>query len=202
MLTGPELGAAIERAIIMKGVTKKAFADAMGVKPASVQDWIKYGRVAKSRIESIVEYFRDVADLEYWGLGYIRGTPGIGKAGTARAIAVGKRNYDLSHMVHGNAGVPPLSAVVAAIARAAIEAEAAGVPPQKLHAIHKMLNALRDAQKAILGASQRISEAAADAELPSDKEVEAALADLGLSTDRGTEKDGRSTNRGRHRKSG
>ncbi|QGZ56719.1 helix-turn-helix domain-containing protein [Paraburkholderia acidiphila] len=67
MLTGKELGDAIARAIEKKGVTKKAFADAMGVKPASVQDWVKYGRVAKTRLEDMIRYFADVADLEYWG---------------------------------------------------------------------------------------------------------------------------------------
>ncbi|WP_051481571.1 helix-turn-helix domain-containing protein [Paraburkholderia nodosa] len=71
MLTGKELGDAIAAAIKKKGVTKKAFADAMGVKPASVQDWVKFGRVAKTRIEPMIHYFSDVADLEYWGFDLI-----------------------------------------------------------------------------------------------------------------------------------
>lgn len=73
MLTGSELGAAIARAIDKKGVTKKAFADAMGVRAASVQDWIKYGRIAKSRISDLVAYFSDVETPEYWGLSYTAG---------------------------------------------------------------------------------------------------------------------------------
>jgi transcriptional regulator with XRE-family HTH domain len=68
MLTGPELGAAIEQARLKKGVTKKAFAEAMGVQPASVQDWIKYGRLAKVRINDLVAYFADVVPLSFWGL--------------------------------------------------------------------------------------------------------------------------------------
>lgn len=79
MLTGTELGAAIARAIERKGVSKKAFADAMGVKPASVQDWIKYGRIAKGRITDLIAYFSDVADPSYWGLEYIAMATGAGR---------------------------------------------------------------------------------------------------------------------------
>ncbi|MDR5813348.1 hypothetical protein QCE62_07045 [Caballeronia sp. LZ033] len=75
MLTGPDLGRAISQAIEKKGVTKKAFADAMGVRPASVQDWIKYGRLAKHRINDLVDYFGDVVSAEYWGLDFVVVTP-------------------------------------------------------------------------------------------------------------------------------
>ncbi|WP_143288830.1 hypothetical protein [Burkholderia pseudomallei] len=68
MLTGQELGAAIETARQMKGVTKAALASAMGVKPASVQDWVKYGRIAKNRVNDLVTYFSDVVGPEHWGL--------------------------------------------------------------------------------------------------------------------------------------
>ncbi len=70
MLTGEKLGAAIEQAREKKGVSKKALADAMGVKPASVQDWVKYGRIAKERINDLVAYFADVVGPEHWGLDF------------------------------------------------------------------------------------------------------------------------------------
>lgn len=71
MLTGKELGAAIEQARKKKGVTKVAFAEAMGVKPSSVQDWVKFGRIAKERIDGLVKYFADVVGPEYWGLDFV-----------------------------------------------------------------------------------------------------------------------------------
>ncbi|MDN7803136.1 hypothetical protein [Burkholderia gladioli] len=70
MLTGEQLGAAIEQARIKKGVTKVALATAMGVKPASVQDWVKFGRIAKERINDLVAYFSDVVGPEHWGLDF------------------------------------------------------------------------------------------------------------------------------------
>ncbi|BCF88708.1 hypothetical protein [Paraburkholderia largidicola] len=213
MLTGTELGAAIARAIERKGVTKKAFADAMGVKPASVQDWIKYGRIAKNRIADLVQYFSDVAGPDYWGLEYVSTAPSVGKiAGFVQLIGRGTRTpsdldpkdqyMELSRYAHGKQGDSPFSNVVAMIARAAMEADALGVPTEKLLAIHKILVTVTDAQKAVSVANRRIDEVVADAELPSDKEVEAALADLGLTPDRGSAKDGRSSNRRHHRKSG
>ncbi|WP_168793569.1 hypothetical protein [Paraburkholderia aromaticivorans] len=202
MLTGPELGAAIARAIERKHVTKKAFADAMGVKPASVQDWIKYGRIAKNRIADLIEYFSDVADPKYWGLEYVAMATGGGKTSTFVNLMKNPQYVELSRFAHGKMGDSPFSNAVAMIARAAMEADAAGVPTEKLLAIHTILSSLRDAQKAISGASQRIEESVAVAELPSDKEVEDALADLGLAPDRGNAKNGRSTSRGRHPKSG
>lgn len=68
MLTGVELGAAIKRAITLKGVSQREFADAMGVKPPSVQDWIKFGRLHKKHINNLVDYFSDVVPSEYWGI--------------------------------------------------------------------------------------------------------------------------------------
>lgn len=69
MLTGPELGAAIEAARIAKGVSKKKLADDFLVKPPSVQGWVKYGRIDKSKLMEVIQYFRDVVDLDHWGLG-------------------------------------------------------------------------------------------------------------------------------------
>ncbi|MBN8777503.1 S24 family peptidase [Thiomonas arsenitoxydans] len=68
MLTGKELGAAIESARLKKGVSKVTLARAMDVKPPSVQDWINHGRVAKSRLNALFQYFSDVVGPEHWGV--------------------------------------------------------------------------------------------------------------------------------------
>jgi phage repressor protein C with HTH and peptisase S24 domain len=68
MLTGIELGAAIERARIAKGVSKKKLADDFGVAPPSIQGWVKYGRIDKSKLMDLIAYFSDVVDQSHWGL--------------------------------------------------------------------------------------------------------------------------------------
>lgn len=68
MLTGPELGAAIEAARIAKGVSKKKLADDFMVKPPSVQGWVKNGRIDKSKLMDVINYFADVVGPEHWGL--------------------------------------------------------------------------------------------------------------------------------------
>ncbi|WP_207833627.1 S24 family peptidase [Pseudomonas sp. 43(2021)] len=68
MLTGPELGAAIEAARIAKGVSKKQLADDFQVKPPSVQGWVKNGRIDKSKLMDVIAYFADVVGPEHWGL--------------------------------------------------------------------------------------------------------------------------------------
>ncbi|WP_280041214.1 S24 family peptidase [Pseudomonas sp. Hg5Tf] len=68
MLTGPELGAAIEAARIAKGVSKKKIADDFQVKPPSIQGWVKYGRIDKSKLMDVIAYFSDVVGPEHWGL--------------------------------------------------------------------------------------------------------------------------------------
>lgn len=68
MLTGPELGAAIEAARIAKGVSKKKLADDFLVKPPSVQGWVKNGRIDKSKLMDVIAYFADVVGPEHWGL--------------------------------------------------------------------------------------------------------------------------------------
>ncbi|MCE1007179.1 S24 family peptidase [Pseudomonas monteilii] len=68
MLTGPELGAAIEAARIAKGVSKKKIADDFQVKPPSVQGWVKNGRIDKSKLMDVIAYFADVVGPEHWGL--------------------------------------------------------------------------------------------------------------------------------------
>ena len=68
MLTGPELGAAIEAARIAKGVSKKNLADDFSVKPPSIQGWVKNGRIDKSKLMDVIAYFSDVVGPEHWGL--------------------------------------------------------------------------------------------------------------------------------------
>lgn len=68
MLTGPELGQAIERARILKGVTKKAMADHFDVRPPSIQDWVKSGTISKAKLPALWAYFADVAGPEHWGM--------------------------------------------------------------------------------------------------------------------------------------
>lgn len=68
MLTGPELGASIEAARIAKGVSKKQLADDFQVKPPSIQGWVKTGRIDKSKLMDVINYFADVVGPEHWGL--------------------------------------------------------------------------------------------------------------------------------------
>lgn len=68
MLTGPELGAAIDAARIAKGVSKKQLADDFQVKPPSVQGWVKNGRIDKSKLMDVIAYFSEVVGPEHWGL--------------------------------------------------------------------------------------------------------------------------------------
>lgn len=69
MLKGKELGAAIESARRAKNVTKVEIAKRFGVKPPSVQGWVKEGRIDKGKLMQLIEYFSDSVPLEHWGLG-------------------------------------------------------------------------------------------------------------------------------------
>lgn len=68
MLTGTELGAAIERARLAKRVTKKAMAAHFGVTPPSIQDWVRRGTIDKERLPGLWSYFSDVVGPAHWGL--------------------------------------------------------------------------------------------------------------------------------------
>lgn len=68
MLTGIELGAAIEQARIAKGVSKKKLADDFGVAAPSIQGWVKFGRIDKSKLMDLITYFSDVVTPAHWGL--------------------------------------------------------------------------------------------------------------------------------------
>lgn len=68
MLTGEKLGAAIDQAIKMKGVSKAAVARHFKVKPPSINDWIKRGTIDKSKLDELFLYFSDVVRSEHWGI--------------------------------------------------------------------------------------------------------------------------------------
>lgn len=68
MLSGKELGAAIASAIEKKGVTQVAVAQHFGIRPPSVQDWIKRGTVSKRHLTELWAYFSDVVGPEHWGI--------------------------------------------------------------------------------------------------------------------------------------
>lgn len=69
MLTGLELGQAIEAARLKKGITKKALAEAFRVAAPSVQGWVATGRIDKSKLIDVIRFFSDVVGPEHWGLG-------------------------------------------------------------------------------------------------------------------------------------
>lgn len=161
MLNGPDLGSAIARAVNLKGVSKKAFADAMGVKPASVQDWIKFGRVAKTRINDLVAYFSDVVPVEYWGLDF---------------GADENRTQNTTHKSVNNTYNE--SKLVQEISQAARLAESEGVAPDQLLEILKILQKLRAAQRAALAVHQSFADLERSAESPSRANVEQGKASL------------------------
>lgn len=68
MHTGERLGAAIREAIDRKGVSQVAVAAHFGVKPPSIQDWIRRGTIGKDKLPELWAYFSDVAGPEHWGL--------------------------------------------------------------------------------------------------------------------------------------
>lgn len=68
MLIGKELGAALTRAMQLKGVSNADVAREFRIKPPSVCDWKKYGRIGKQHIHHLVDYFADVVGPDHWGI--------------------------------------------------------------------------------------------------------------------------------------
>lgn len=64
MLTGPDLGAALKRAMELKLVSQSAVAREFGIKQPSVSEWIRYGRIGKRHIPHLVAYFAGVVRPE------------------------------------------------------------------------------------------------------------------------------------------
>lgn len=75
MLSGKELGLAIEQAINKKlalgtARTKAEIARHFEIKPPSIHDWIKKGSISKDKLPELWKYFSDVVGPEHWGLEY------------------------------------------------------------------------------------------------------------------------------------
>jgi hypothetical protein len=68
MLTGKELGEAIDQAMRKKGVSQVEVAAHFGVKPSSVQGWRTTGRIGKDKLPDLWEYFSDTVSMDHWGL--------------------------------------------------------------------------------------------------------------------------------------
>lgn len=73
MLSGKELGHAIEQAINRKissgaAKTKAEIARHFKIKPPSIHDWIKKGSISKDKLPELWDYFSDVVGPEHWGL--------------------------------------------------------------------------------------------------------------------------------------
>lgn len=68
MLTGVELGAAIDAARVAKGVSKADMARHFNVKPPSVTGWIETGRINKAKLVDLIAYFSPVVGYQHWGL--------------------------------------------------------------------------------------------------------------------------------------
>lgn len=73
MLTGKELGDAINQAIKLKIASgavssKKEIAQHFGIEPPSIHDWIKKGSISKDKLPELWDYFSDVVGKEHWGI--------------------------------------------------------------------------------------------------------------------------------------
>lgn len=115
MLTGTELGAAIEAAVAKKGITKKKLAEDFGVKPPSVQGWVKHGRIDKGKLFELMNYFSDVVSAEHWGL-----PPGFridATAAPARTTAIGEASAKYLDSTPSPATVGAASKVLAMLSK-------------------------------------------------------------------------------------
>jgi hypothetical protein len=68
MLTGHELGKAIEAAMRLKGVSPTEVAHHFGVRSPSVHGWLKTGRIGKDKLKELFDYFSEVVGPDHWGL--------------------------------------------------------------------------------------------------------------------------------------
>lgn len=73
MLSGKELGRAIEQAIDKKissgsARSKAEIARHFKIKAPSIYDWIKKGSISKEKLPELWSYFSDVVGPEHWGL--------------------------------------------------------------------------------------------------------------------------------------
>lgn len=68
MHQGKELGAAIKKAIDLKGWKQADLARKFHVEPPSVSGWIRTGRIDKGKLWRLMELTSDVVGPEHWGL--------------------------------------------------------------------------------------------------------------------------------------
>lgn len=68
MHQGKELGAAIKKAIDLKGWKQADLARKFHVEPPSVSGWIRTGRIDKGKLWRLMEMLSDVVGPEHWGL--------------------------------------------------------------------------------------------------------------------------------------
>lgn len=68
MLEKERLGAAISRAMTLKGVTHADLAKRFAVRVPSVYGWTSKGTIAKSKLPDLFAYFADVVGPEHWGI--------------------------------------------------------------------------------------------------------------------------------------
>lgn len=87
----------------MKGVSKADVARAFGVKPPSVQGWLKTGRISKTHIDSLISYFSDVVGPDHWGIGRggdsFQSALGPAIATPQRPVVVVESDEDIQHEV-------------------------------------------------------------------------------------------------------
>lgn len=97
MLTGKELGAAIEAAIKLKGVPKTEVAEHFKVKPPSVQDWVRRGTIGKEKLPQLWAYFSGVVGPAHWGLENFPSDANV------VAVSSGKRPYPVISLIQAGA---------------------------------------------------------------------------------------------------
>lgn len=106
MLTGEKLGNAIREAMRLKGVTPTEVAAEFGVKPPSVHDWRKTGRVSKKHLDKLVSYFLDVVPPQHWGISMETGLSGHMDSATASvSISATSQDYVRFPLLEGFAGM-------------------------------------------------------------------------------------------------
>lgn len=68
MLTKRELGAAIKRAIQLKGIDAATLAKHFNVQTPSVYGWMDKGQIGKDKLFELFAFFSDVVGPEHWGI--------------------------------------------------------------------------------------------------------------------------------------
>ena len=142
MLTGKDLGRAIEAARLKKGVSKRAMAEHFKVAPPSISGWISTGRIDKAKLGELFSYFKDVAGPEHWGLQGQDGWLYAPGSDTSEAVREQSHQYsDKSALVKAGAALmgritPRSQAVIERIV--ALEADGR-LTPEDLEALERII---------------------------------------------------------------